>query len=787
MEILTLLKANIRNKKGSFVSIIILMFIVSMAFTIIFSLQDNCTKGIEAAFDSTDSGDVALNMTNVNFSEELIQKVKKHPMVENVDVYPAIESWDMVCGENSYNNGTWLLLKYNQKYRMLNSDLSGYADETPKLKRGEIYVTQGVLTSMECNVGDKIKLKYIASEGECVEFVIKGTVVEPSFGASTIGWKRIFISDEDFDEMLKKSIAVDFSENPDNPKFEYTIDIYKKSDCTLTDNQFRRQLNLDTGIIDLAYGSLTRSMSVRYTNLFPEVVLSILSIFMVFLIVIVLIVMVHSISTSIEMDYVSLGMLKSQGFSKGKIRSVFILQYLAAQLLGIVLGVAVSFPLIKLVGDIFQPITAIPTDNSISIIKSILSNLIILVISALFIFFITRKVGNISPVRAISGSKNEIYFDSRIKAPIFKQGLSASLALRQFTSSKRRYIGTIIITAILVFFMMSANLLGNLLTSKSALDSMGFIYADCEIYFDRNVDDKTLEEVEKNIEKIAHIEKKYYILANSYFSINGEELLGSAYKNPEVINATKGRAPIYNNEIVITEMVAEEMSLKIGDTVTVSSDSKKADFIISGFYQSIDDAGMCFAMSNDGSDRLGYSGNLYAGYSLANSTKGAEIEEAIKYNFGDDILDINADIDNGIDIYQLAVDVIKALIYVLSVVFSIVVIYMVCSKAFLQEKIDIGIYKALGFTSKKLRLQFALRFTITAFIGSIFGTVFSILFSARVMNLILRSIGITNMAAEFTPATIIVPIVVICLCFFIFSYFTSKKIRRVEIKELITE
>lgn len=52
MEIFTLLKANIRHKKGSFVSIMILMLIVSMSFTAIFSLKDNCINSIEKALDS---------------------------------------------------------------------------------------------------------------------------------------------------------------------------------------------------------------------------------------------------------------------------------------------------------------------------------------------------------------------------------------------------------------------------------------------------------------------------------------------------------------------------------------------------------------------------------------------------------------------------------------------------------------------------------------------------------------------------------------------------------------
>ena len=54
MEVFTLLRANIRHRRGSFVSIIILMMIISMSFTAIFSLKDNCISSIEKAGQSQD-------------------------------------------------------------------------------------------------------------------------------------------------------------------------------------------------------------------------------------------------------------------------------------------------------------------------------------------------------------------------------------------------------------------------------------------------------------------------------------------------------------------------------------------------------------------------------------------------------------------------------------------------------------------------------------------------------------------------------------------------------------
>ena len=84
MEILTLLKANIRHKKGSFISIIILMIIVSMSFTSVISIQDNCSSCINDALDSVNAAELQLYLTSDALSDDLLSSVKNNPLVKDV-------------------------------------------------------------------------------------------------------------------------------------------------------------------------------------------------------------------------------------------------------------------------------------------------------------------------------------------------------------------------------------------------------------------------------------------------------------------------------------------------------------------------------------------------------------------------------------------------------------------------------------------------------------------------------------------------------------------------------
>lgn len=778
MEIWTMLKANIKHKKGTFISIVIMMIIISMSLTAIISVKDNADKSVENAMEQVDAGAVTLFMKHSDLSKELMDSVKNHEMVEKVEQYHAICTEQAEANGNEDNNH-WYVQKQRKEYRILNENLNGYAKETPTLEKGEIYVPQGVLTKLNCKVGDAIKLTTISGVHR---FTIKGAVVEPVNGASVIGLKQVFISDEDFEQIYAK---VEKAETEEICGLIQIIQVYKSDDCNKKDSEFKRQVNLDTGIIDYAQGSLTKTQSIHYTNLFPEIIFSILLVFIGLLLVIVLIVIRHSISTGIEMDYVNLGILKAQGFTQGKIRLLFLLQYLFAECIGVVIGMTLAVPLTKTLGSVFQSITAIPAASAISVGTCLLLIGLLLLISVVFIFVTTRKVSTISPVRAISGGHSEIYFDSRIKAPICKKGLMSTLALRQFTANGRRYIGTIFIVSLLVFFMMTIMILGNVVNSKSAAESMGVIYSECDITFKENPDEQTLAKVEKAIEKYSKIEKKYYCNA-LYLSVNGGEVYCLIYKNPDVLQTLKGRAPLYDNEIVITEILAEELGVEMGDIVTVSQKDKKSEYIISGIFQCMNDTGLCFSMSGDGAKKLGINDTWWGCYSLSNPEQAEKIVKELNREFSDVLEAEKAEVALD-DTFQIAIDAMKAVIYIFSIVFALVVVTMVCAKTFMKEKKDIGIFKAIGFTSVQLRLQFAIRFLIVAIIGSALGAVLSVLFSGKMLNVLLRGMGITHMVVSFTAVTFFVPIVLVCGCFFVFAFLVSRKIKKVETRMLVTE
>lgn len=121
------------------------------------------------------------------------------------------------------------------------------------------------------------------------------------------------------------------------------------------------------------------------------------------------------------------------------------------------------------------------------------------------------------------------------------------------------------------------------------------------------------------------------------------------------------------------------------------------------------------------------------------------------------------------------------------ILFALIVVIMFCHRMFLQEKTDIGILKAMGLTSIQLRLSFGLRFLLLAVSGAVPGVICSVLLSGKLLTAILKPMGITHLIISLRPATVLFPIGLICVSFFLFAFLVSRGIKKLSATVLIAE
>lgn len=782
-EILTVIKGNFRKNKSAYISVAILMCVVSMALVTVLSILVNTNKRDRDAMEEVGFGDVMAmirysdpDMEYRAFCEELADELEACPEVSRVDVIPCLVI-DIDDLNGNKRNSSAVIYDYQSQYiRYDIYDEDNHPIENPELKDGEICVPVCFESLYDCRVGDVITLSYADKK---FEYRIASYFEDPYMGSSMMGIKTMLLNEKDIQYVL--------SEEEEYKEGNITLSIFRNEESSLNDVEFDAALNKATSYASYSWITLTRSQAYNYMTLLTNIFFGILIGFIIMLVVATMIVLSHNISSSIEQDYVNLGILKAVGMTNGRVKCSIMLGYLIAVFAGVCVGVPLAIPVITGINGLTRPATGLYVENSPAVFVSGLVLAAIFVILGLFIIMKLSKLSRITPVSAINGGRRDIYFSSLLKLPISKKVLGTSLAYRQLTSGKKQYIGVVIVTAILVMFM-------TMITDMCIWcgdDGEKLRVMFDVVQYDFTVwtgDDKTRKEIDELIEEYGDYEK--FLFGSQYLILNDTQIWCGITDEPERYETVcEGRTCLYDNEILITEYVAENYGIHIGDSVELGLEGNSSEYIVTGYYQCSNDTGKNISMTYAGYQKLADEKeyNTYC-YKLSNKDVAEEIVKAITEKYSDDkaIAQENGMFD-GMSVIVNAVNGIAVIIYMLAAVFIIVTVILVCGKIFAREKQNYGIFKSIGFTQVMLRRQFAIRFVITSVVGSVIGIILTLMFSDFIIGVIFSTFGITNFSSSFNVQSAVIPILFMAVVYYIFSYLVSGKIKKVSPRVLITE
>lgn len=785
MSILAILRANIRSKKSNFISVLFLMFLTTLVVTVSCSVSENSKKRAEQSLTESKVGDLCCYYYENILTEEMIDGAKAYEEVERVCRISAM----MISKKDSVSIGgcgikdRMLFWTYDKEvaYPIFAKNNLEFLQDPEPLKEGEIYLPVSFQATYSCKVGDLVEIK---SETINKTFQVKAFVEDMTLGNPLFnGTKNVWISNSDY-EMLKKAYEKGeaFLSSVDN------LMVYQKKDSKLEEREFKNEIDKRTGIISNSYLMISKNDFIVYATMMTNLFSAAMVVFAVLMFAGVLGIVGHSITSTIEMEYTNLGILKSQGYRKWELQSAYFCQYLLAGTIGGLLGFLAAFPSVYFISGQLVQFAAMLPEHKISYGVSLAAIFLMLGLIGATAWIKTGKVGRISPMRAISGGRDSNYFSPRIHTTLGKGGLAFRMMLKQVLGNAKQYISSLMIVAMLVYFIMAVTSTMSCLDAENMLKDYYGIEFDLFVAYEDAIEEK--EEIEGLIAEYAGIERSY-ICPMVYLTLEGDSIsVGAPESSEEFTNVYEGREPRYENEIVITEVIAKMYHLNIGDTVSLTHGNESRDFLITGYFQSFQNAGKTLAMLNKGLEQYGFSGNELAQYNYLVSDKEQinRLTEKLQEQFGDRIAVMNVqEILENLKTLSDATLASCLLIYGISILFILVAAYMVCDKVFLKERKDYGIYKSQGFTTDHLRLQFSLRFLAVAFVGGMLGAACNVLTNDRLMGTALSSMGITHFSTSYGFWDYALPVLVLTAVFFFFAWLISGRIKRVDTKSLIVE
>lgn len=782
MENKTLLIANIKRHKGTLCGIFILTFLAAAALGTVMTIGTNAGRYLQTELDRAGFGALMAWVANLSQTGDLENSLSALDEIGHVETQHLIYADYMANGTKSDSEGQ--LITYvpaENRYRFFTDDLSGYTGPPASILSGEVYVSPSMVSMFGIGIGDEITYP-IARAGRNLTLTVKGFYEDPMMGSAMIGMKGFLISEADRQDTLAliENAGIDAL-----ARDGAMLHIFPKAESSLTGSELNTLLNERTALAQYTESVHSKETMAGFMLILQNAFGGLLTAFALVLLAVVLIVLSHSIGSAITSDFINMGILKTIGMTAMQLRLLQLLQYFLPVALGLAAGFLLSAPLGGVVTDVTVTTTGIRIPAVLPVLWMTAAFIFLSLLLAGFIFLRTSQIGRITPMKAIRGETDGETRQYKIPAA-FGNGIYLRLALRQIAGAKGRYAGVFVVALLLVFFASVVGRMDSWLGPDGRGMMDAFNPADHDIGV-QSFGELTREEFERTILQYTDITDTY-ALAMSTAALNGISYTANVIDEPDRFHMLQGRTCSAENEIVITESIAADFGIGIGDTVTVRGDGGMGEYIVSGIYACANDMGGNFGMNREGYLKIGQNHpNLWCWhYFLADNSQKDMITDALENAYGGDI-HVHENTWPGLFGIIAAMQALLLFMYILVTVFILIVTVMTSSKIFGAEQRELGIYKAIGFSAAGLRLTFSLRFAMVSLLAGFGGMALAAVFTDPLAGSMMKLAGISNFSSSPGFLEAVWPVMVVTVLFAGFGWLSAVKIRKVPLVVLTME
>lgn len=741
---LNILKKDLKRKKA--MNIILLVFIILATMFVSSSVNNiiSVTTALDHYFEMANVPDYIAATMNKAVAGNLDETLNG---VESIDSFRTEEILYMAQANVLYD-GEPLNATPNTQVLQSDADMSvNYFLEDnsilEQVNKGELYMFSYAMENTGLEPGDKITIEI---EGVSREFTIAGGIKDAVLGSNMSGIVRYIINEEDFKAYTEDEIV--------NILYGGKLYYIRTSDMQKMLSELEEVSESFIFTMDHAF--------MTFTYVFDMIVTGILLAVSGILIAVAFVVLRFTITFTISEEYREIGVMKAIGIRNRKIRGLYLTKYTALSVIGAVIGLAFSFPFGEMLVKVSSKSVIIDTQNPFFV--NILCMLFVIAVILLFCYGCTGKVNKLTPIDAIRNGQTGERFRKKSVMSLGKSrlGVSPFLALNDIVSAPKRY-GIITFTFFLclaLLLMLSATV--TTLCSDSLFQSFGF--AKCHLMID--VNDKIMsfmveggrEEMEVYLRELEETFAEHDMPAECYqelafnfkVSHNGESAKIMAFQGTgttmDLYEYTGGTEPEACGEIAITRIAADMIHVDIGDTVTINMTDGEKEYMITGFFQSMNTQGATIRFFTD--ETVNYvqsSGGVSTQVRFTDNPDEEEVARRIErikelYPEFNDVISCAEWTERNVGVAD-ALKAVKTLMVVLTVILSALITVLMERSFIAGEQGEIALMKAVGTRNGKIYTYHALRFLFVGIAAVIIGELFAMPLTHLCIDPIFKMMG----------------------------------------------
>ena len=721
-----ILKKDLKRKKS--MNLILLIFI-TMASMFVSSSANNMISILNATdnyFDRAKLADYYIVTAYEERNEEKVQEFLntnshvEHWESEELLSVPA-ENWEKEDGKEINVQSTPWVMQINAEGQKFfdNED-----QEITHIDGNEIYLPLKLMEENGLKAGDFL---YLCKDNEKTKFVIAGNCKDALFGADLMGTVRVLVSKEGYEKIKEYS---------DLKGMVYAV----SSDET---NKLEEDFNQEN--IKMMFSGSQALIWMTYTM--NMVIAGVLLVVSICLILISMIILRFTIVFTLNEEYREIGVMKAIGIPEPNIRGIYIVKYLMIAIVGTGIGFFAGIPFGKmLLAQVSKNMVMKAGENAW--LLSMACALLVLLVVVLFCYRCTKKLRKFSPIDAIREGSNGERFTKKGLLKLEKwHGRPVSfMAVNDILSGFRSFIILLLIFTIGILLIVIPVNTVNTLTGDRLCTWFGMKEADLcllneekdnqiireqgrkGVLEDFRKTEETLKEhgIEARISQEVMFRLRVSFEGKSY---NAFCLQGNGNTTDEYVYE-EGSAPKYENEIAITKNTAGHIGAGLGDTVTITMGEEEKEYLITAYYQSMNNMGEGIRFSEKAEVDYNYTTGTFA----RQLTYKDDPDENERKERKKEIADLCSDyecstmgeyINDMMGGIAGSINDIKQLIVVVVLAINILVTILVTKTFLTKERGEIGMLKAIGFDNGVLIRWQVLRIGIILVLSVILGALLS--------------------------------------------------------------
>ena len=780
--------SNLKKGLGHAISFFIIILFSAMLLNLGLLTWTNYEKNFDKRAEELNSahGLIAYQNTDsekISSIEKGFMSDKRISTAEKRSVLFSSGSFVYGTGEQSRNI---VILNADEPHEIENF---AYITKTDEMVTSPIFLPYLFQTGGGYQLGDAFALTFSSQGGEqTFHFTIAGFYEETFLATINSTVTGFLLEDEEYkklsnllNENLKSTLLLaqldDLSQNEAFTTEYYSSITKYVSPQTLVDNSFYDVLKLAR--------TLTSSIGAMIIVAFSIIITAVS-----------LIVIRFRIGNHIKEEMVNIGTLKSIGYTSRQISASILLQFLSVGLIGCICGVICSYLVLPAISYLFAAQTGIVWNQGFEPVTTLLVLCFTLLLITCTSLFSTRKLKHLHPIIALRNGlsthnfkKNHVPLDGT--PGNLNILLSAKLLIQNF---RQNFMIAIIAVAISFTGVFAGVMYYNIVVEKQQFRNLiGGEQTDVDLIVS---DPKYADSLLEKIRKMPEVENAiYYQIDAVIHTLDKSELVSyitneySSMKNDDILY--KGRYPIYENEVALGGFVADKNNLDVGDTITIQKDDLEYTYLISGLTQSSNYLGRDICFTEEGFRLLVpqyHRTNIYI--YLIEGTDINSFIDMIKEQEKNTILTaVNRPevLDSSLGVYNSMIRILSYVLAGITIAIITLTLFMVIKTLLLDKHQNLGIQKAIGFTTGQLIVQTTISIVPVITLFSILGCIIGYIWVNPLISILFSGIGLMKVSFDIPFEMLFGISCIITLYTFFISILISVQIRHITPYSLIRE